>query len=80
MAVVNFQRAGHYAFLPQGDHQHGVNFRGSVGFIIVFNDDFPVINRLSGGGANGVIVVAIVVLTHTHVGQHVIDIRDRESA
>ena len=47
-----------------------------VGFIIVFNDDFSVVNRLSGGRAYGVIVVAIVVLPDANVGQHVINIGD----
>ncbi len=45
VAVINFQRARHDAFLPQRDDQHRVNFRRSVGFIIVFNNDFTVVNR-----------------------------------
>jgi hypothetical protein len=48
VAVINFQRARHDAFLPQRDHQHR-DFRRSVGFIIVFNNDFTVVNRLSSG-------------------------------
>ena len=79
VAVINFQRARHDAFLPQRDHQHGVDFRRSVGFIIVFDNDFTVVNRLSGGRANGVIVVAIVVFPHADVGQHVVNIGDGDS-
>ena len=47
-----------------------------MGFIIVFNNDFTVVNRLSGGRAYGVIVVAIVVLPDANVGQHVVNIGD----
>ena len=51
-----------------------MNFRRSVGFIIVFNNDFTVVNRLSGGRAYGVIVVAIVVLPDANVGQHALGV------
>ena len=76
MAVVNLQRARDDPFLPQGDHQHGMYFGRPVGFIIIFNDDFTVVDRLSGGWADGVVVVTIVVLPDAHVGQHVVDIGD----
>ena len=79
VAVINFQRARHDAFLPQRNHQHGVDFRRSVGFIIVFNNDFTVVNRLSGGWADGVIIIAIVVLPDANVGQHVVNIGDGDS-
>ena len=77
VAVVNFQRSGHNAFLPQWDHQHGMNLWCAVGFIIVFNDDFSVIHRLSGSRANEVIAILIVVFTHADIGQHMISISHR---
>ena len=47
-----------------------------VGFIIVFNDDFSVVNRLSGGRADGIVAVALIVLTDANIGQHVVNIGD----
>ena len=77
VAVVNFQRSGHNAFLPKRDHQHRVDFRRTVGFIIVFNDDFSVIHRLTGSRANEVIAILIVMFTHANIGQHMIGISNR---
>ena len=77
VAVVNFQRSGHDPFLPQWDHQHGMNLWCAVGFIIVFNNDFPVIHRLAGSRANEVIAILIVVFAHANVGQHMIGISHR---
>ena len=76
MAVVNFQRPRDHAFFPQRDHQHRVDLWRPVGFIIVFNDDFSVVNCLSGGRADGVVAVAIIVLTDANVSQHVVNIGD----
>ena len=70
VAVVNFQRSGHDPFLPQWDHQHGMNLWCAVGFIIVFNDDFSVIHRLTGSRANEVIAILLVMFTHANIGQH----------
>ena len=78
VTVINFQRARHHAFLPKRDHQHGVDLRRSVGFIIVFNNDFTVVNRLSGGRAYRVIIVAVVVLANADVSQHVVNIGDSD--
>ena len=77
VAVVNFQRSGHDPFLPQWDHQHGMNLWCAVGFIIVFNDDFSVIHRLTGSRANEVIAILIVMFTHANIGQHTLGIRTR---
>ena len=74
VAVVNFQRSGHNAFLPQWDHQHRVDFRCAVGFIIVFNDDFPIIHRLTRRWANEVIAILVVMLAHTDIGQYMLGI------
>ncbi len=42
-----------------------------------FYDDFPITNRLPGGGANHIVVALIVGFTDAHVGQHVLGIGDR---
>ena len=54
-----------------------MDLRGTVGFVIVFYDDFPITNRLPGGGANHIVVALIVGFTDAHVGQHVLGIGDR---
>ena len=54
-----------------------MDLRGAVGFVIVFYDDFPITNRLPGGGANHIVVALIVGFTDAHVGQHVLGIGDR---
>ncbi|MNE22983.1 hypothetical protein D3C80_1162160 [compost metagenome] len=46
-------------------------------FIIVFNNDFAVVNGLASRGADGIVVIAIVMFTHTYVGEHMINIGDR---
>ena len=55
-----------------------MDLRRSVGFIIVFNNDFTVVNRLSGGRAYRVIIVAVVVLANADVSQHVVNIGDSD--
>ncbi len=76
VAVVNFQRSGHNAFLPQWDHQHGMNLWCAVGFIIVlmmiFRNSSP-----AGSRANEVIAILIVMFTHANIGQHMIGISHR---
>ena len=78
VTVVDLQRAGDNAFLPKRDHQHGVYFRCPMCFIIVFYDDFPVIDRLSRGRADEVIVIAVIQFTHANVGQNVLGIGNRD--
>ena len=78
VAVVDFQRTGNHAFLRQRDHQHRVNFRRAIGFIVVFNDDFAVVNRLTGDRANGVIVIVVVIFPDADIGQHAFGIGDSD--
>ncbi len=51
VAVVEFQRSGDAALLPQRDHQHGVDLRRAVGFVVIFDNDFTVAESLLRGGA-----------------------------
>lgn len=50
---------------------------GCGGLRHCFYDDFPITNRLPGGGANHIVVALIVGFTDAHVGQHVLGIGDR---
>lgn len=43
VAVVNFQRAGHFTFFPQQHHKLRMD-HGAAGFQVVFDDDFAVAN------------------------------------
>lgn len=76
VAIVDLQRAGHDAFLPKRNHQHRVNFRGAMRFIIVFYDDFTVIYGFLRGGADEVIVIAVVDLSDANIGQNMLSIGD----
>lgn len=49
-----------------------MDFRRSVSFIIVLNDDFTVVDRLSGGGANGIVIIAVIVFPDADVSQYVV--------
>lgn len=54
-----------------------MNFWCAVGFIIVFNDDFFVIYRLTGSRVNEVIVILIVMFIYVNIGQYMIGISNR---
>lgn len=43
-------------------------------FIIVFNDDFSVIDRLLSGRTDEIIVITVVKFPHANVGQNVLGI------
>ena len=75
VTVVDLQRAGHDAFLPKRDHQHGVNFRVRCASSL-FYDYFTVIGGLLRGGADEVIVIAVVDLSNANIGQNVLSIED----
>ena len=77
VAVVDFQRSGYHAFLPQGNHQHRVDFRGTISLIIVFNDDFSTAYRFECGWANYIVLIAIVIFPYANIRQHVVSIGDR---
>lgn len=47
-----------------------------VGFVIVFYDDFFIMNCLLGGGVNYIVVVLIVGFIDVYVGQYVFGIGD----
>ena len=49
-------------------------FRRTVRFIIVFNDDFSVIDRLLRSRTDEIIIIAVVKFTHANVGQHVLGV------
>ena len=51
-----------------------MDLRGAVRFIIVFNDDFTVIDRLLSGRTDEVIVVAVICFPDADVGQHMLGI------
>ncbi len=51
-----------------------MDLRGAVGFIVILDDDFAVADGLSGGGANGIVIIPVVMLAHAHVGQHPVNI------
>lgn len=75
MAVVNFQRPRDHAFFPQ--RITSIEWiSASGGLHHCFNDDFSVVNRLSGGRTDGIVAVAIIVLPDANVSQHVVNIGD----
>ena len=74
VAVVDFQRTGHDPRFRQRDHQHRVDLRRAVGFIIVFDNDIAANDRLFGGRADGIIIVVVVIFPHANVGQHALGI------
>ncbi|MNP28993.1 hypothetical protein D3C76_1219980 [compost metagenome] len=76
VTIIDFQGACNDAFLPQRDHQHRVDLGRTIGLIIVFDDDFTVINGLASCWADGIIIVAIIMFAHADIRQHVVDVGD----
>ncbi len=51
-----------------------MDLRGAVGFVVILDNDFTVADGLAGGGANGVVIIPVVMFAHAHVGQHLVNI------
>ncbi len=68
VAVVNFQRSGHNAFLPTMGSPAWNESLVCGGLHHCFNDDFSVIHRPAGSRANEVIAILIVMFTHANIG------------
>ncbi len=51
-----------------------MDLRGTVGFVVIFDDNFAVADGLAGSGADGVVIILVVMFTHAHIGQHPVNI------